>query len=74
MPLMLKEGWCAPVDARAHTYDLATRAWCASRVPFSRLRDPRRRGLAELKVTPFKTPSTRLYAIGAIHLHAGRCR
>ena len=37
-----RKGWCAPVDARAHTYDLATRAWCASRVPFSSLRDPRR--------------------------------
>ena len=22
-----RKGWCAPVDARAHTYDLATRAW-----------------------------------------------
>lgn len=43
-------------------------AWCVTRVPFSRLRDP----TAEPTSEPPKTPSTRLYAIDAIHLHTGR--
>ena len=62
-----RKGWCAPVDARAHTYDLATRAWCASRVPFSSLRDPRRPAVSQLSPLRSRprrhrrasTPSTR---------------
>ena len=49
-----RKGWCAPVDARAHTYDLATRAWCASRVPFSRLRDPRRPAVQDAIDAPLR--------------------
>ena len=62
-----RKGWCALVDARAHTYDLATRAWCASRVPFSSLRNPRRPAVSQLSPLRSRprrhrrasTPSTR---------------
>ena len=69
-----RKGWCAPVDARAHTYDLATRAWCASRVPFSSLRNPRRPAVSQLSPLRSRprrhrrasTPSTRfIYTQGA---------